>query len=268
MLCLLYGALAVYFAFASLSRSTIALTLLPLVYVWVRDKKSKLSVGMLLRYAAIPILVVFVAISVDLFRSKLYSGEELGDKVSRSMVVGAVGELTVESFLGFPQFIVTRIEGSRELMAVIGAGGLGEGALWKTFLNDDSAALTMEHVMGFSPDVQGRAYGMTYGLLGLLYLDGNAGVVFLGAGLYILLLMVVEQPLLQRGYVGTAFFVTFTLFIFVWANLIWFFIFRFGVVITMLYAFAFLLKRILVKQYVVKPAKRPLHGRVRAQVVH
>jgi hypothetical protein len=80
---------------------------------------------------------------------------------------------------------------------------------------------------GFIPTSEGFAFGMTYGLVGMLYISGSHMVVFFGTIFYLAALFSIERIFLRRGYITGSIFVSFIIFINIWGNMTWFFFFRF-----------------------------------------
>ena len=234
----LYTMVAFYFSFASLSRSAIGAALLPLVYVWLRRRKGKLAIGTIVKLATVVLFFVYVAVSVTSYRGGLYGGETSISDSQVGQVVQTLATFDSREVLLFSDFLLSRIEGSRELMAVLSAPVSGVATFWREFVSSDAAF--DESVWGFSVEAEGLAFGRSYGLLGLLYISKSPLLVFLGAGAYVWLMLAVERTVLKRGYIATSFFISFVLFLIVWANMTWFYIARFAVILLMLYWFVVL----------------------------
>jgi hypothetical protein len=248
----LYTLVAFYFSFASLSRSAIGAALLPLVYVWLRRRKGKLAIGTIVKLTTVSVFFVYVAVSVTSYRGGLYSGETSISGSQVGQVAQTLASFDSREVLLFSDFLLSRIEGSRELMAVLSAPVSGVATFWREFISSDAAF--DESVWGFSVEAEGLAFGRSYGLLGLLYISKSLLVVFLGAGAYVWLMLSVERTVLRRGYVATSFFISFVLFLIVWANMTWFYIARFAVILLMLYWFVVLVMEKWFRPYVASPA--------------
>lgn len=251
LFCVLYFVVALYYSLASLSRSAMAVTMFPLIYLWIKSNKAKRIFSKAFKFAWIALLLVFVAITVNQYRVRLYGGDVVLDENRPGIILETISNLDFKEFLFFSDFFVNRIEGSRELMAVISSNVSGLKSLWSTFYNSNDGEI-LESVMGFLPIAEGRAYGMTYGLFGLLYLSKNLLVVFFGVAFYVWFLLVIERLLLKRGYVATSFFISFVFFINVWGNMVWFFMFRFVAILLILYVFVvFVMERFFLRRSVI-----------------
>jgi len=231
----LYLMVALYFSIASLSRSAFVGVFLPLVYSWYINKKPRLSISLLFKIISLFFLFMATASIVNIYRSTLYSNEASSSNLSFAVILAITGKVDYLNILVFAEFLVNRIEGSRELMAVISSDLSSPWAFFIEFSGGNSGI--MGNVMGFTPTAKGKAFGMTFGLLGLLYLSKSIILVFIGVATFIWGLLNVERLFRRRGYLATSFFVCFTLFVNVWGNMQWFFMYRFGVIVCLVFLF-------------------------------
>jgi hypothetical protein len=216
-----YGAyilVALSISYYSLSRGAFIVAIVPLLIVYIRSGRFSLKKAAIIGSIA---LVFLVSISmVGAYRSAIYYAET--DAVGISEIISGV---SIKEIFGTVGFIVNRIEGSRELMAVISSDIKEFSSLLKVvFLDGDDV---MESVYGFIPTSEGFAFGMTYGLVGMLYISGSHMVVFFGTIFYLAALFSIERIFLRRGYITGSIFVSFIIFINIWGNMTWFFFFRF-----------------------------------------
>jgi hypothetical protein len=234
---ILYVVVALLFSVASLSRGSMIVNLFPLVYIWLIRRKQKLSLSSVLILGAITGAFFVVAMAVNTYRAGVYSETAASlDKSPLDSFSDIIVNFKSSDFLSFFDDAVNRIEGSRELMAVLSSKVTGFAPLWSAFYSGSDDSLEAS-IWGFSPYVEGKAFGMTYGLLGLLYIGRNWPAVFFGVALYTLGLLSIEHAFLKRGYVATSIFVSFVLFLNVWGNMMWFFMFRYLFIILFLYLF-------------------------------
>jgi hypothetical protein len=213
-----YILVAISISYYSLSRSVFIVLIVPLLIVYIG------SVRFSLKKAAIVgsiVLVFLISMSmVDAYRSGIYNAE-----ISAFGISEIISTFSINEIFGRIAFIVNRIEGSRELMAVISSDIKEFSSLLKVvFLGGDDV---MVSVYGFIPSAEGFAFGMTYGLVGMLYISGSHMVVFFGTMFYLAALFSIERIFLRQGYITGSIFVSFIIFINIWGNMIWFFFFRF-----------------------------------------
>ncbi|SCY90350.1 hypothetical protein [Desulfoluna spongiiphila] len=251
----LYSIVAFYYSFESLSRSAMVVVILPLIYLYIKRYKFRYTFSTIFRFALIFSLLLLVVIAVGKYRLTFYNNDGPVDGNQISFIISIISNLELKEFLLFPTFLIHRIEGSRELMAVISSNVLGLKSLYLALFVGDQEI--MKSVMGFIPLAEGKAFGMTYGLFGMLYLSKSLLVVFFGVGFYIWFLQTIERLFLKRGYEATSFFVSFILFVNVWGNMTWFFMFRFSFILIFLYLFVRLvMEKLFYKSVGYPPNKR------------
>jgi hypothetical protein len=180
------------------------------------------------------IAVVMVSAVVLSMRSGLYAGSGSVSGVEIETVLAFVLDIDFQQgFDLFFQTLTSRIEGTRELMAVYSSSFSGFGVFWDAFIGADIPIY--ENVFGFSMAQAGRAYGVTAGMLGLLFLSKSFFVVFAGSVFYAYLFMAIEYIFVKKGYRMTAFYLSSTFVIFIWMNMDWFLLIRLLAMVVLLY---------------------------------
>lgn len=216
---LAYILVALAFSIYSLSRSAFIIATIPLVLIYLSSRRISL------KRVAISSLIAFVFVvsmaAVNEYRLTIYNADV--DASSAAEVV--LNAISVKQVLVIAGFIVDRIEGSRELMAVMSSDIKGLSSLFDVFYYGSSEV--MESVMGFVPASEGMAFGITYGLSGLLFIGGSYLVVFFGTIAYLAALFAIERLFLNRGYVMASMYISFVIFVNIWGNMVWFFFVRF-----------------------------------------
>ena len=182
-------------------------------------------VKLFMMFALIAVVAVFIMGIVDSVRSKLYSSSSDNSGVDIATVRDHVSNIDVHQvFMIFSNTLTSRIEGIRELMAVYSSSISDPGVFWDVFFGNERPVY--ENVFGFSIAQEGRAYGLTLGMLGLLFVGKSYLLVFVGSFLYTYLFMMIEYVFLKRGYRMTGFYLSAVFIVFIWMNMVWFFLIR------------------------------------------
>jgi len=144
------------------------------------------------------------------------------------------------SFLDVIDFVIEmvtkRIEGSRELMAVMSSPLSGIDSFIDIFFNTGKIDIA-ESVYGFSTKTPGMAFGVTLGALGLLYTSKMIIIVFLGMFLQTLLIQYISRIFNKSGYPIAGYYFACLWIIIVLGNLSMFFVYRYLVVLMILLLF-------------------------------
>jgi len=255
----LYLVVILFLSVASLSRGIILVSFLPVVYAWFLYNKPKIRFKLLIKLLILMIPIYYIFNLVNLYRLEFYNDSVLNVIEGLRRALKGESKFTFDNILLFFDFLVMRVEGSRELMAVISAELNGSWIFIKSFLYGDST--TMESVMGFLPTAEGKAFGMTYGLIGFLYLSKNIFLVFFGVSFYMAYLIYIERLFVKKRYYATSLYITFTLFLNVWGNMDWFFMFRFTFVVLLTYFFSiYVIERVVPRYPAVRYASKPTHA--------
>jgi hypothetical protein len=220
-------------AITSLSRSFVAGPLLPIVYYYLQRTTALIK----LRNAVIVlvpfVLILVISSFVNLHRTSVYSGDE--SNIEESIENFSDPSKLVDRLLTL-DFLISRIEGSRELMAVIASDLKGIGTFWQIFMG--TYETLNEDIFGFSVQVLGRSYGMTLGMLGLFYTSQSYLIVFLGSFAYIFMVLSIEHKLKSLRWDITSNFIVLVIISNVWGNMVFFFFIRYFVSLAILYCLA------------------------------
>ncbi len=213
-----YIIVALTFSIYSLSRSAFVIAVIPLILFYVNNNAISLRRLVYLGFVAF-ILLASMSL-VNRYRLSIYNLD-----TNIIGIIDLLSEIRITEVLLILGFIVDRIEGSRELMAVISSDIKGVSSLLEVFFYGSDRII--ESIMGFIPRSEGMAFGLTYGMAGLLFISGNYLVVFMGTIAYLSLLFYVERLFIKRGYVMASIYISFLLFVNMWGNMDWFFLTRF-----------------------------------------
>lgn len=216
---LAYLIVAVLLSLYSLSRGMFVIAMMPMIVMYVSLRKFSPKIIITLCMVSIVFLISMAL--VNMYRLGIYNNEV--DVIGISAIVSSV--LSLDQIFVMIEAFVSRVEGSRELMAVISSDIKGVNSLYETFFFGSRDVI--ENVMGFYPEAEGFAFGITYGLSGLLFISGNYIIVFVGTFLYLVPLLVIERRFLNRGYNMASIFLSFIIFLNIWGNMTWFFFYRF-----------------------------------------
>jgi hypothetical protein len=221
---LLYILIAAIYSYYSLSRSAFIIITFPLIYYYLHG--LKVSLISLLKSIAIFIALIVLVSLVNVYRLTIYSGVEIN-------LIDLMSSESLPNIFDILSFVLDRIEGSRELMAVIASDVKGLLSFYETFYTGSDRV--MESVMGFLPTADGRAFGMTYGLVGLLFISGSYLLVLFGTAFYVTFLLIFERLFIRRGYTLASMYISFVMFVNVWGNMTWFFFVRFLFIVLLTY---------------------------------
>lgn len=187
------------------------------------------------------VVIMVIASIVNSIRAVLYeTGLDSGLEIA-TMLTYISGIDFQQTYVLFIDTLTSRVEGTRELMAVYSSSVTGIGAFWEAFSAVDTSIF--EDVFGFSMAQEGRAYGVTLGMLGLLFLSKSFFVVFIGSILYTYMFMTTEYIFAIKGCRITAFYVSAIIITGIWMNFTWFFIIRTFAMIALLYLTIILIER-------------------------
>lgn len=235
-----YISVALTIAFYSLSRAAFIVATIPLLIMYISSRKFSLKKAVLISLIFLAFLVSMSM--VDTYRSTIYYVENDSVGVIETLLTA----LSIKEILSVVYFIVNRIEGSRELMAVIASDIRGLFSLGMVVFWDGDAV--MESVYGWVPNQVGFQFGMTYGLLGMLFISGSYIIVFFGTIFYLAALFSIEHIFLRRGYFTGSTFLTFVIFLNIWGNMTWFFFFRFFFIALFVYFIVRLIEALVLKR--------------------
>lgn len=223
--------LALMTAFASLSRMPIVFAAATAIFcVALNYKKLGLTPRRVLLFVVLAVFFGIFAISaLTEIRNFLYVGHFTADFSSNLEVLS-------QPYI-FAKLLAVRVEGIRQLFAVISSDVTGLHALVSVLSGSEAGTRhVVESVYGFVPhNKPGQAFGLTLGVWGLLYLSKNYAVVFIGTSIYTFLGMLAEYAFLRKGYRTAAFYVAFILSAIIWMNLTAFFLLRFFVAFSAAY---------------------------------
>jgi hypothetical protein len=244
---LVYTIVSMAIAIYSLSRSAFVGAMIPLIIVYINSKR--ISLRRVVAFLALAIALLSAMSLINNYRLTIYNKD-----IDTSNIFKILKELQLKEVISIVGFIVDRIEGSRELMAVISSDIKGLSSLFDTFFYGSEVVL--ESVMGFVPLSEGMAFGMTYGMAGLLFISGSYLVVFIGTIIYLTGLFYIERIFLMRGYVMASMFVSLVIFANIWGNMTWFFFVRF----IFMSLFTYIIIRYIEKRMLRHRRKRPKLG--------
>lgn len=185
-------------------------------------------------FAVIMVSAVFIMSIVDSVRSELYAGSSGNSGVDIATVRAHASNIDARRvFALISSTLTSRIEGTRELMAVYSSSLSGFTVFRETFLGTNDTIY--QDIFGFPITREGRAYGVTIGMLGLLFVGKSYLLVFVGSFLYTYLFMMIEYIFLKRGYRMAGFYLSAAFVAIIWMNLIWFFLIRYLVIAVLVY---------------------------------
>lgn len=216
---------------------------LSVFFVFANYRRFSLRLSRLFYISVVPLIIVMlIASAVGSMRSELYEYSEGASGVEIATVLAFISDIDFQQVFNlFIHILTSRVEGARELMAVYSSSLSGLGVFWDAFFNTEN--LVYEIVFGIPMAQEGRAYGVTIGMLGLLFLSKSYFVVFVGSILYAYLFMAMEYIFVKKGYRMTAFYLSATFVIFIWSNMVWFFLIRMLAMVALLYLTIVIIER-------------------------
>lgn len=232
LLMLLLSILAV----VSFTRSAIIIPIsLFVMFILSNYRSFGLRIAKLFTMFALIVVVAFFIMSVvDSVRTELYAGSVGSSGVDIATVRAHVPNIDAHQvFALVGSTLTSRIEGTRELMAVYSSSLSGFAVFLEAFFGTNDTIYP--DIFGFSAAQEGRTYGMTIGMLGLLFVGKSYLLVFVGSFLYTYLFMMIEYVFLKRGYRMTGFYLSAIFVVLIWMNMIWFFLIRYLVIAVFVY---------------------------------
>ena len=212
---IIYLLIIIMITIYGLSRASLIISIIPLFLLFLRENNILSSQIKILITFIFSFFLVFSLMNI--YRSQFYYGPSLLN----------FDFLSFNIFLSFIETIIKRIEGSSELMAVISSDINNLTDFKNYFFNLSPSNEVVENVFGFNPQVSGKAYGVSYGLAGMLFLSGSFLMVFFGTIFFLSIIFICEIFLLNRNYIFASVFITLKLILIVWSNMKAFFIFRY-----------------------------------------
>ena len=177
------------------------------------------------------ILAIFFMNFVNNYRTDLYQINPVNSIVNALSSISFKDLFTLSS-----QILTSRIEGSRELMAVIASPLNGIDDYINIFFNTGKIDIPGS-VFGFNLHVEGRAYGITLGALGFLYASKSFLLVFLGMFFQMLLILYINLLFSRKGYPISGFYFSCLWIVIIWSGLSMFFIYKYIAVLIILLLF-------------------------------
>lgn len=220
-------------AFFSLSRSAI---FIPVMIVILYMVANKYEFGFKTRHLLYSSAVLFILLGsagiIEASRNIIY--QEGRHAYDLNLLYGIWESFHLNStFLFLWSALTSRIEGSRELMAVMSSSLTGIYTFFHVFFSTGDVNIPI-NVYGINIQAQGRAYGMTIGMLGLLYTSKSLLLVFIGTMLETYLFLLVEYIFSVRGFRIAGFYLACTWIIIIWMNITSFFFFRYFMITSLL----------------------------------
>ncbi|MDD5242728.1 MAG: hypothetical protein PHU49_01815 [Syntrophorhabdaceae bacterium] len=244
----LTGLIAVF----SLSRSSVFIpSMIVVLYMVANRNEFGLKARHLLCGSVIFLVLLSGAVIIEVFRGMIYQeGQDIYDVTLFFNVLSSIDLSAPFSFMA--SMLTSRIEGSRELMAVMSSSLAGIYTFFQVFFNTGDVNIPI-NVYNINIQTLGRAYGMTIGMLGLLYVSKNLLLVFIGTIFMTYLFLLVEYIFSVRGFRIAGFYLSCVWIIIIWMNITSFFFFRyFMITLLLLFTVNFLNNR-----FVFKAVQRP-----------
>jgi hypothetical protein len=205
--------LGVATSITSLSRGSIVYCVVaPIMFLISHGRRAPWARWLAVRFALVAVVAMVMVVSLvkDLravaFEGRGFSAEQSIEVVSRRE--GVVDEAAVQ---GFFELAAERTGGMRELLAVSNAEDVHKvGATAALFFGDEFEIERLTGaVFGFIPENSGGvAFGLGFGMWGMLAASGSLVVVLLGSMLVMLFLVTIEHLFARRGQAGAGFMVS------------------------------------------------------------
>jgi hypothetical protein len=226
-------------AFVSLSRSAIFIPAIIIILYLVANRNEFGLKTRHMFYGSIFLVILFGgAVFVEAYRNVFYQEGRLSYNLNLLYKIWESIHLN-SIFLFIWSAVTSRIEGSRELMAVISSSITGIYTFFHVFFSTGYVNIPI-NIYGINVQTEGRAYGMTVGMLGSLYTSKSLLLVFIGTMLQTYIILLVEYIFSVRGFRITGFYLACTWLIIIWMNITSFFFFRYFT-ITLLLLFTVIL---------------------------
>lgn len=185
-------------------------------------------------FSLIFIIVITSVTIISSMRGSLYS-QGLTSGVEVETVLSYISDVELQHVIDrLFTLITSRVEGTRELMAVYSSPLSGFGVFKDAFFNTNTTVYSQIYGILERPQ-ETTQYGVTIGMIGLLFLSKSHFLVFLGSILYTYLFMAIEYIFVKKGYRITAVCCSGNFIVMIWANMVWFFIVRMLVITVLLY---------------------------------
>ena len=252
LIVVLFAGLTGLIAFFSLSRGAIFIPAMIIILYMVANRHE---FGLKTRHLFCGSVVLFILLGgagiIEASRNIIYQEGRHAYNLNLLYSIWEAFHLN-SIFLFLWSALTSRIEGSRELMAVMSSSLTGIYTFFHVFFSTGDVNIPI-NVYGINIQAQERAYGMTIGMLGSLYTSKSLLLVFIGTMLQTYLFLLVEYIFSVRGFRITGFYLAGTWIIIIWMNITSFFFFRyFMITLLLLFTVNFLNNR-----FIFKAVQRP-----------
>ena len=212
---IIYLLINIMIAIYGLSRASILVSIIPLFLIFLKDNNRLMNQIKILIFFTFSFFIIFSFMQI--YRSQFYGAYDLLN----------FNFLSPDMLLPFFEIIIKRIEGSSELMAVISSDINNFTDFKNYFFKLLPSNEIIYNVYGFNPQVQGKAYGVSFGLAGMLFLSGSYLMVFFGTIFFLSMIFFFEIFFLNKKYVFASIFITTKLTLVIWSNMSMFFMYRY-----------------------------------------
>ncbi|MFH1062515.1 MAG: hypothetical protein V1747_06480 [Candidatus Omnitrophota bacterium] len=208
---------------SGISRGSLIFSVLPsFIYMLFKSHKNDFKRKILKSYSIIAILLLMILIPLVLgMRNIGYAG----GKIDFSTAINILKSFKVADLPGAAgsliSLILDRVMGINELYAVFSSGIKDLYAPWALFITDGAyLEKIIKAVFGFVPSNEGNlAFGVGFGLWGVLQLSGSYSVIFLGTFVACSLSMAIEEIFIRNGMYYVACFFAINFGMLVWEGL-------------------------------------------------
>jgi len=231
---------------AGISRSYFVFTIFPaFLFMLLTSYKTDWKRKILFRYMFVAFIVVLVLVAlVHNLRNFGYATGNISIDESYRILTAWSDIDLLKATSTFLYLVTARIGGIRGLLAVASSGVSDLYAPWAIFISDSVyTSRLLLSVFGFLPASNSMlAFGVEFGLWGMLALSGSYIVIFLGTIISCLIVICVEELLLEKGHILLLCFFALYLCMKIWGNICLFFLIRDSIMISLCY---FIMNRVL-----------------------